>query len=171
MYDGKKVKDAFVGANFFNSFACNHHRYMNVGYMVICLSNIAMLHFSLKARRAKAPEALYHNVYDLWKLIRSCTFEDGRLWRIGGDTRVRYSYCQDYALPMWALMQDKYDEDCTGFEKGWLEILKTETVYNGDGSFLSSRIDYLKDLFPCIIQDLIRQGQCNIHDGLLAADA
>ncbi|MGI6537203.1 MAG: hypothetical protein ACOX22_02450 [Caldicoprobacterales bacterium] len=148
VYDGKKVKDAFVGANFFNSFACNHHRYMNVGYMVICLSNIAMLHFSLKARRAKAPEALYHNVYDLWKLIRSCTFEDGRLWRIGGDTRVRYSYCQDYALPMWALMQDKYDEDCTGFEKGWLEILKTETVYNGDGSFLSSRIDYLKDLSP-----------------------
>jgi len=148
VYDGQKVKDAFVGANFFNSYGCNHHRYMNVGYMVICLSNIAMLHFSFKARGVEPPEALYHHVYDLWKLIRSCTFEDGRLWRIGGDTRVRYCYCQDYALPMWALMQDKYNEDCTEFENGWLNILDAEVAYNGDGSFLSSRIDYMKDLTP-----------------------
>jgi len=44
--DGKAVKDRFVGANFFETYALNHHGYLNVGYMVICLSNIAMLHFS-----------------------------------------------------------------------------------------------------------------------------
>lgn len=148
VYDGQKVKDAFVGANFFNTCACNHHGYMNVGYMVICLSNIAMLHFSFKARGEKAPEALYHHACDLWKLIRSLTFEDGRLWRIGGDTRARYCYCQDYALPMWAFVEDMYDEDCEEFERGWLSTLRTEVDYNGDGSFLSSRLGYLKDLSP-----------------------
>ncbi len=148
VYNGIKVKDAFIGANFFDSMACNHHRYLNIGYMVICLSNIAMLHFSFKARGQAAPPELYHNVPELWQLVRTCSFPDGRLWRIGGDTRVRYCYCQDYALPMWALLQDKYQEDCSGFLEGWLDILQKEISYNGDGSFLSCRLDYMQDESP-----------------------
>ncbi len=54
----------------------------------------------------KPPEALYHHVYDLWEKVKKFTFPDGRLLRIGGDTRVRYCYCQDFAVPMWIMMAD-----------------------------------------------------------------
>jgi hypothetical protein len=147
--DGKAIAEWHVGANFFDSFALHHHAYLNVGYMVICLSNIAMLHFSYRKKGLAAPEALYHHAYDLWKLIKMCTFPDGRLCRIGGDTRARYCYCQDYALPMWLFMIDKYGEtDCLDFEKGWLELVKKEVEANADGSFLSERGETLKGVSP-----------------------
>lgn len=148
VYDGIKVKDAFVGANMFDTMACNHHGYMNVGYMVICLSNLAMLYFWCKERGHKLPEAFDHHVIDAWKLIRSCTFEDGRLWRIGGDSRIRYCYCQDYALPMWALMSERYDEDCSDLIRGWLNQVDTEVINNADGSFLSDRLSFMLETTP-----------------------
>ena len=146
--DGCRIGDLFVGANMFDSYACNHHGYMNVGYMVICLSNIAMLHFSMKAKGVKADDMVYHHMKEQWELIRTCTFDDGRLLRIGGDSRARYCYCQDYALPMWALIEDVYGEDCSGLEAGWLKILQTETAINGDGSFLSNRFGAFEELSP-----------------------
>jgi len=81
-------------------------------------------------------------------LIRSCTYEDGRLLRIGGDTRARYCYCQDYALPAWALVEDLFDEDCGNLMEGWLQILKTEAGFNGDGSFLSARMGQFENRSP-----------------------
>lgn len=144
VYDGIRVKDAFIGANMFDTMACNHHKYMNVGYMVICLSNLAMLYFWCRDLGFPLPEAFDHHVLELWEIIRSCTFEDGRLWRIGGDSRVRYCYCQDYALPMWALMSEKYGIDCDSLFEGWLEQVNTEVKNNGDGSFLSDRLSFMK---------------------------
>lgn len=146
--DGRRIGDLFVGANMFDSYATNHHGYMNVGYMVICLSNIAMLHFSMKARGVKADDIVYHHMYEQWKLINTCTFSDGRLLRIGGDSRARYCYCQDYALPMWALIEDVYGEDCSALENGWLRILQAETGVNGDGSFLSNRFGAFEERSP-----------------------
>lgn len=148
VYDGIRVRDAFVGANMFDNMACNHHGYMNIGYMVICLSNLAMLYFWCRDRGFDLPEAFDHHVMDLWKLVRNCTFEDGRLWRIGGDTRVRYCYCQDYALPMWALMSEKYGEDCSNLMEGWLEQVRAEVENNADGSFLSDRLSYMLEVSP-----------------------
>lgn len=147
--DGKPVKERFVGANFFESYALNHHGYLNVGYMVICLSNIAMLHFSYKRKNIKPPEALYHHAWDLWKLVKTCTFPDGRLLRIGGDTRVRYCYCQDYAIPMWLFVNDHYgDTDCVEFERQWFRTASSEMRSNKDGSFLHGRLANLEKLSP-----------------------
>ena len=135
----KRIGDLFVGANMFDSFACNHHKYLNVGYMYICISNIAMLHFFLKSKNVEPHPIIYHNLEPLWKLVRATTFDDGRLFRIGGDSRARYSYCQDYALPSWLLIEDALGDDCTMLEDGWLKTLEKETEANGDGSFLSTR--------------------------------
>ncbi len=146
--DGVRIGDVFVGANMFDTFACNHHRYLNIGYMTICLSNIAMLHFFLKGKGIKPSDMIYHNLKGQWKLIYSTTFSDGRLWRIGGDSRARYCYCQDYALPSWALIEDLYGEDLSGFFDGWLEILQKETTANADGSFLSERFGHFERLSP-----------------------
>ena len=143
--DGYKVKDLFVGANMYENYACDHHNYMNVGYMVICLSNIAMLYFSYKSAGVKPPQALMRHAYELWQLIRTLTFDDGRLIRIGGDSRARYCYCQDYALPMWMFVCDAFGEDCSGLMRGWMEILHKEIKCNGDGSFLSERAGYLEE--------------------------
>jgi len=147
--DGQSVCDLHVGANFFPSYALNHHGYLNVGYMVICLSNAAMLHFSYRSRGIAAPPALYHHVQDLWRLIRRCTFDDGRLLRIGGDTRVRYCYCQDYAIPMWLLIEDHYgDPECSALESNWLSQVEKEVAYNRDGSFLRQRLTHLETSAP-----------------------
>lgn len=162
VYDGIRVKDAFVGANMFDNMACNHHGYMNVGYMVICLSNLAMLYFWCRDREFDLPEVFDHHVMDLWKLVRNCTFEDGRLWRIGGDTRVRYCYCQDYALPMWALMSEKYGEDCSNLMKGWLEQVRDEVENNGDGSFLSDRLSYMLEITPYYYTRLESDRACTL---------
>lgn len=145
---GCRIGDLFVGANMFDSFACNHHRYLNIGYMNICLSNIAMLHFFLKGRGVEPNEIIYHNLYEQWRLIRSTTFDDGRLLRIGGDTRARYCYCQDYALPSWALIEDVFGEDLSELEEEWGRTLELECAENGDGSFLSERFGYFEDESP-----------------------
>ena len=146
--DGRRVGDMFVGANMFETYACNHHGYMNLGYMAISLSNIAMLHFSLKGMGMKADDIVYHHLAEQWRLIRTLTFDDGRLLRIGGDSRARYCYCQDYTVPVWPLIEDVLGEDCSGLEKRWLEIVKKETDVNGDGSFLSNRFGAFEESSP-----------------------
>ncbi|MBN2643211.1 MAG: hypothetical protein JXR78_16280 [Victivallales bacterium] len=152
---GRKLSEWCHGANFTGDFGLNHHGYLNVGYMVICLSNIAMLHFSYKKRGIAAPEELYHHALKLWQVIKNFTFADGRLWRIGGDSRVRYCYCQDYAIPMWLLAKDLWnDPDCDAFEAGWLDIVRMEMADNGDGSFLGGRLEELKAASPLYFQRL-----------------
>ncbi len=148
-YDSRALADWHVGPNFFDSFACNHHGYLNVGYMVITLSNAAMLHFSFRHHGVEAPSALYHHVPELWQLVKTCTFPDGRLLRIGGDTRVRYCYCQDYAIPVWLMMRDRYGEkECEPFEAGWLDQVRKEMAANGDGSFLGERMRGMATVSP-----------------------
>lgn len=146
--DGKPIKKWHVGPNYTENYGLNHHGYLNVGYMVICLSNIAMMHFFCKNRSIKPPDALYHHVPELWKIIKLFTFPDGRLWRVGGDTRVRYAYCQDYAIPMWLMMRDKYGENCDLMEEGWLDILTKEQATNSDGSFMKERLSELEQVSP-----------------------
>ena len=145
---GYRVGDLFVGANLFDSFSCNHHRYLNVGYMNICISNLAMLHFFMKSRNVEVHDMVYHNLKGLWELVRTANFDDGRLFRMGGDTRARYCYCQDYALVGWQLIEDLYGEDLTDLENGWLKILERECRANGDGSFLSERCGYFEKSSP-----------------------
>lgn len=146
---GRSLAKWHVGANMFNTMACNHHGYLNVGYMVICLSNIAMLHFSCLANGQAPPEGLYHHARKLWQLVKTCTFPDGRLWRLGGDSRVRYCYCQDYAIPTWLLARDLFgDSDVDAMERGWLGILATEAAATKDGAFLSTRLASLEAASP-----------------------
>jgi hypothetical protein len=145
---GNRIGDLFVGANMFDSYACNHHRYLNFGYMNICLSNIAMLHFFLKGKNVKANGIIYHNLKEQWRLCRSAIFDDGRLIRVGGDTRARYSYCQDYAFVAWSLIEDVFGEDCSELENRWLETLEAEAEANKDGSFLSNRVGYFESTSP-----------------------
>lgn len=106
LFDGRSLREWHVGANFFSSLALHHHEYLNVGYMVICRSDAALLNFAFRRRGMAAPAALYHHLKELWELVRELTFTDGRLARIGGDTRVRYCYWQDYSVPAWLLARD-----------------------------------------------------------------
>ncbi len=147
--NGKPVSQWHIGPNFFESFALNHHGYLNIGYMVICLSNLAMLYFSYRLRGLPVPEFIYRHVKSLWELVKLCTFPDGRLCRIGGDTRIRYCYCQDYVIPVWLMISDIYgDRDCEKLEKGWLKTVHKEVISNGNGSFLSRRCKGLLNLSP-----------------------
>ncbi len=163
---GRPVAEWHLGANMFDSMACNHHGYLNVGYMVICLSNIAMLHFSCRSRGWAVPEGLYHHALDLWRLVKTCTFPDGRLWRIGGDTRVRYCYCQDYAIPVWLLARDLFgDEDASSLELGWLGILAAEAESNPDNAFLSARLSRLESVSPQYYVRLEGDRACTLSMG------
>ncbi|MCD6361899.1 MAG: hypothetical protein J7M38_13665 [Armatimonadetes bacterium] len=146
---GKPVRLRHIGANYFPHYALDHHGYLNVGYMVICLSNIAMLHFACREQGWPAPEDLYWHAADLWDLVRRLIFADGRLCRIGGDTRQRYDYCQDYLLPALAWAADYLGEPhAPELEAGALQLVRAEQEANGDGSFLSQRLATIRDVNP-----------------------
>ncbi|MDD5728417.1 MAG: hypothetical protein PHV59_07645 [Victivallales bacterium] len=139
--NGKPVKAWHIGPNFTPNFSLNHHDYMNIGYMAICLSNIAILHFSFKQRGLEVPEEVYFHAEELWETLKKFTFPDGRLLRIGGDNRIRYCYCQDYAVPTWLFAFDRYgDRDALQFESEWFKLVDREAALNPDGGFLSGRL-------------------------------
>ncbi|MDD5708376.1 MAG: hypothetical protein PHR35_20850, partial [Kiritimatiellae bacterium] len=149
VFDGRPLREWHVGPNFTATYGCNHHGYMNVGYMAITLSNLAMFHFACREEGWTPPETLYLHAREMWQVVKTCTFPDGRLWRIGGDSRVRYCYCQDYALPVWLFAQDYLgDRDTAKFEERWLEQVKREADHNADGTFLGSRLEKLHERAP-----------------------
>lgn len=138
---GKPVRERHAGANFFPHYALDHHGYLNVGYMVICVSNASLLHFDLKAAGLPRPESLDHHEADLWGVLRRMIFPDGRLARIGGDTRVRYAYCQDYLLPALMYAADYLgDAHAPELLRGLLGLMGREQDTNPDGSFYGSRL-------------------------------
>lgn len=146
---GRPVRERHVGANFFPHYALDHHRYLNVGYMVICASNAAMLHFDAALAGFDPPESLYHHQADLWSVIRRMIFSDGRLARIGGDTRVRYAYCQDYLLPSLLLAADRLgDPHATGLAARQIEMIAAEQAAGGDGAFYGERCAWIRDISP-----------------------
>lgn len=166
LFEGRPLRDWHIDANFFPSYALNHHLYLNVGYMVICLSNVAMLHFTYREWGQEAPAALYHHAEDLWKVVKPFIFPDGRLLRIGGDTRVRYCYCQDYAIPSWLMAEDLFDDaECAALEKHWLGIVKHELDWNGDGSYLSTRCGGLASVSPQYYTRLESDRACTLSMG------
>lgn len=144
LFRGKPLREWHVGFNFTPNYSLDHHGYLNVGYMVICLSNLAMLHFNFKELGQEAPPELYLHAEDLWKVVKHFIFPDGRLLRIGGDTRARYTYCQCYAIPMWLMAADVFhDRDAARFEQNWLNIVRREMDDNGDGACYTRRLDKL----------------------------
>lgn len=76
-YNGRPAREYHVGFNFTPNWSLDHHWYLNVGYMVICLSNLAMLHFYCRERGFEPPPELYRHADDLWRLVKACTFRDG----------------------------------------------------------------------------------------------
>lgn len=141
---GYPVSDWYVGANFFPNYALDHHGYLNIGYMIICVSNAAMLHFDLKQAGAVPPESLYRHQADLWRVLRRFVFGDGRLARIGGDSRVRYAYCQEYLLPSLMFAADCHrDPHALGLAGRQIELMEQETS-GGDGFFYGERLSWLR---------------------------
>ncbi len=146
---GKPICQRFRGANFFPDFALDHHGYLNVGYMVICASNAAILHFDLKMLGKDRPETLDHHQRDLWQVLRRMVFTDGRLARIGGDTRARYGYCQEFLLPSLLYAADHLgDTDALAIVPRQLQLMQKEFDHNGDGSFYGDRLDAMKRWSP-----------------------
>ena len=146
---GRPLSEWHVGPNFFEHYALDHHGYLNVGYMVICLSNMAMMHFACQSAGWEAPDGLYHHGRELWELVKRLIFADGRLCRIGGDSRQRYCYCQDYLLPSLLLAAQHFgDPHAQQLEAGALELIRSEQAITGDGSFLSQRLETIRATNP-----------------------
>ncbi len=146
---GRPVRERHVGANFFPHYALDHHGYLNVGYMVICVSNAAMLHFDMRRAGLEPPESLLHHQADLWRALRPMIFEDGRLARIGGDSRVRYAYCQEYLLPALLFAADRLgDTGALDLAARQLGLIEREAATSGDGLFYSRRLSTLREGNP-----------------------
>ena len=165
--DGKPVSARYVAANVFEEGGCNHHGYQNIGYMYITESNMVMLHFWAKCEGITPPDALYHNALKQWKIMKACTFNDGRLARVGGDSRVRYCYCQDYAILVWLMARDPFgDADTEAFERGWLKQVRTEQAANAaSGWFMAERLDTLRQLSPLYFLRLEGDKACTLAHG------
>jgi hypothetical protein len=146
---GKPVAERYVGANFFPNYALDHHGYLNVGYMVICVSNAAMLHFDMRQAGLPEPETLMHHQADLWQNLRRMIFGNGRLARIGGDSRVRYAYCQEYLLPALLFAADALgDAHAVGLTARQLALIEQEMAAGDDGTFYGCRMGAMRDTNP-----------------------
>ncbi len=142
---GRPLAAWHVGANFFPHYALDHHGYLNVGYMTICVSNAAILHFDLKRLGHQSPVSLYHHQQDLWGVLRQMIFADGRLARLGGDSRVRYAYCQEYLLPALLFAADQFqDAHALPLARAQLELVAKDAEAAGDGSFYGARLDRIR---------------------------
>ncbi len=140
----------FAGANFSRNWALDHHGYMNVGYMNECLSNIAFAYFDCLERGREVPPELLRNAAELWRACKKMTFPDGRLCRIGGDTRSRYTYCQLFAMQGWLLAAHAFgDADGIRFEREYLEKIVREQSGNVDGSYFGTRLQNIRDASFC----------------------
>ncbi len=141
LFDGKPLRQWNVGFNFTANYSLDHHCYMNVGYSVVTLSHAAYLWHYCKARNIPFPAAAALHVKDLWEVVKNFVAPDGRMIRIGGDTRARYCYCQMYLLPVLIMMKELFgDTDCAILEKGMLDLLQKEQQDNPDGSFFGTRL-------------------------------
>ena len=136
----------FVGANFSRNWALDHHGYLNVGYMYECLSNLAFLYFDCLERGRKVPPELMHNAEELWRVCKRLTFPDGRICRIGGDTRSRRTYCQLFAMQGWLFAAHAFkDGDALRFEREYLAKIVAEQSANADGSYFGTRLGNVRD--------------------------
>jgi len=142
---GKPLAEWHIGPSFFPHFALDHHGYLNVGYMVICVSQVAYLHFDLKISGTTPPESLHHHQKELWQTIRRMIASDGRLIRVGGDTRVRYAYCQEYLLPSLLYAADQLgDAWANDLASRQIEWIFQEAADRGDGSLYGNRLDEVR---------------------------
>ncbi|MEZ4833410.1 MAG: hypothetical protein R2873_15740 [Caldilineaceae bacterium] len=146
---GKPVRERHVGANFFPNYALDHHGYLNVGYMAICVSNAAMLHFDMRRLNLARPRSLDHHQGDLWAVLRRFIFPDGRLARIGGDSRVRYSYCQEYLLPSLLYAADHLDDPhALDLARNQIDLIQQEIDASDDGTFYGRRLGWMRAANP-----------------------
>ena len=149
IFRGRRVRDRFIGANFTENFSLNHNGYQNMGYAALTMSNVGFLHFSFKMHGVELPPEVYRHSYELWQVLKNFFFPDGRLLRIGGDARVRYCYCQDYAVPAWLFVMDKFrDPLAAAYEARWQKIVGYEARLNEDREFLSGRLAEMRRVSP-----------------------
>lgn len=147
LFRGRPLSQWFVGANFTENYSLNHHGYMNVGYMAVCLSNIAMLHFNFKERGQTPPPELYHHAKELWLTLKKFLWPDGRLLRIGGDSRSRYTYCQCFLMPVLLFAAEHFgDRDAARMEQEWLKVVVLEQHDNADGTYFGKRLSSIRDI-------------------------
>ena len=145
LYDGVPLKEWHIAPNFTPDYSLDHHGYMNIGYSFVTLSNIAMLHFNFKEKGQQAPKALYLHARDLWNTIKHFIFDDGRMLRVGGYNRTRYTYCQCYMVPVFLFAADCLgDADAMRLEENCMELIRREQLFNADGSYYSRRLEEVK---------------------------
>ena len=163
---GRPIHERHIGANFFPHYALDHHGYFNVGYMVVCVSNAAMLYFDMRQQNWPVPASLHHHQADLWRVLRRMIFSNGRLARLGGDTRVRYAYCQEYLVPALlyaaAHLDDQYALDLLDQQ---MAMIRQENLYNGDGSFYGRRLAPLAERSPYYYTRMESDRACVLSQG------
>ncbi|MBL4700245.1 MAG: hypothetical protein JKX85_03220, partial [Phycisphaeraceae bacterium] len=166
--EADKDHELYVGPQFFENYALDHHGYLNVGYMVITLSNAAMLHFDIKANGWKRPQHLDHNLEKLWRTLKKMIFPDGRLCRIGGDSRVRYAYCQEYLMHTMMMAADLFgDTHALYLCASQLQTLVKEQSTNTDGSYYGGRLAYLKNTNPYYCTRLESDRACAVAAAMI----
>lgn len=168
IWDGKALKERCQGPNFFPNYALDHHGYFNLGYMVICLSNIALAHFDARLWGYSLPELIHLHSKDLWEVVKKMITKDGRLARIGGDSRVRYAYCQEYLMQTLLYAAD-YLKDPHALEllDAQIRAVEVEQQAGADGSFYGTRLQWLKEQDPVYYTRLESDRACSL--GAVAA--
>ena len=172
LFAGIPLSAWHAGPNFTENFSLDHHGYLNVGYMVICLSNMAYLEYLYRRRGIPAPPETRFHGRELWNVLRNFIAPDGRLLRIGGDSRSRYTYCQVYLLSALEFVINVLkDPEGEILLDNLLDLMASEQQENPDGGFYSTRLAPMRRTSsfyysriesdpPAVLAYLLTSGRC-----------
>lgn len=168
MLDGRRISDLVYTCNLHGDFSLENHGAYHFCYVASPLLSKAWCAYTLMTSDEPVPEALFHNVEQVWTLAEK-TFLTNRFAYIGGQDWARYSYGEYFIIPALTFIDTNLKtQRAVEILQARLNCLLLEARRNPDGSFFGTRFTngkfggqygkYETDCFCCIgLAWLLRQ--------------
>jgi len=158
--DGQSIRDLVYTCNVHGDYSLENHGSYHFCYVASPLLSKAWCAYALHSAGATVPEALYHNVDNVWALAEK-TFLRNRFAYISGQDWARYAYGEYFIIPALVFLgMPPRGLRAAEILLARLQCLAREARGNADGSFFGARFTagrfggqygkYETDCFCCL---------------------
>ena len=135
--DGKPVKDWYIGKTLFDDYTLENHNFFHTSYQNVVIQELSesYLAYHMMQQKYTAPEALKHNVTNVWdKVLSGLALADGELAMPNGNDWSMYLYDQ---LASYAALATIYrNPDAYMLEQMALKYTAARQSTTDDGAFM-----------------------------------
>jgi hypothetical protein len=137
--DGQPVRDLIYTCNVHGDYSLENHGSYHFCYVASPLLSKGWCAYALRSADTAIPEALYHNVGNVWALAEK-TFLRNRFAYISGQDWARYAYGEYFIVPALVFLDmSMRAAHAAEILIARLQCLARETRGNADGSFFGAR--------------------------------